>query len=96
MKQPKQTGDLTTDLGHAVAYFPIFLIQWVFGLIYVVLSDYAIFTFAMTGVAVGFATTWLVGLAAFLVLYSLFRVIDQHAAALHAGLRLVGNSLPRL
>lgn len=95
MKQPEQTGDLTSDLGHAVAYFPIFLVQWALGLILVIISDYAIFSFAVTGVVVGSATTRKTGLAAFLGFYSLFRVVNEHAGALHTGLRYVGNSMQR-
>jgi hypothetical protein len=77
-EEPQQT--ISQELVTSIVHLPRYLAQWVAGLIIVIFSESIVTTLAVTGVAVGFATSSiLIGVASFFVLYSFARFVDMIA-----------------
>lgn len=103
MRQTKapEGESIMEELGRAVVNFPLFLIEMVASLVAVTLSDTLVASFALTGAAVGFAAgSWIVGLAVFLTIYSVSRVVGLIANAVGSvgqstviGMNLIGQGL---
>lgn len=84
--------DLFESLKNSVRGFPRYIVQWVGGLVVVVLTDLHMTALAVTGLTVGWATKsprW--GVAAFFVAYTASRVIGNLADAVGHGLRAVSE-----
>jgi hypothetical protein len=89
MRQP--TGDLTTDLGHAIVESPKYVATWLLGMFYAILTDSAVQTFIVTGVLAGLvADSILVGCLVFFVLHSLATMLRL---SLSGAASLVGNNV---
>lgn len=80
--------------------FPVYIYGWTVGLIIAILNDYAITAFTLTGVFAGLTYGLFPGLLVFFLLYSIFRIVDNHAKATHAsvsgvatGLRILAHAL---
>lgn len=85
------TGDLTTDLGHAIVESPQRAVQWGLGMLYAVLTDVAVQTFVVVGVLAGLvAHSVLIGLLVFFAMHSLM-FIARLSLSNAAG--LVGNNV---
>jgi hypothetical protein len=92
MKPP--TGDLTTDVAHAIVGFPKALATWVLGLVYAVCTDTAVQTFTVAGGVTGFLTnSILAGLLVFFVLHSLGNLTRAVNEALLGASTRVGNNV---
>lgn len=79
--QRKQAEVLALNFIRAVGGLFTYLPSYVVSLLTAVLSDVYMTTFAITGVAIGLASNWAVGLAAFFVIYSVARVWGNHTNA---------------
>jgi small-conductance mechanosensitive channel len=81
-------------LVRALVRFPKYILEWTVGLIVAILSDLHITTLTVTGVAVGFAaSSVLVGVAAFFVVYTLSRIISNVADGVVFGTRNVAGAI---
>lgn len=80
--QAPQGESIATEAGKALVNLPLFLIELITSLAVCAISEIYVATFALTGVAVGIASDWKIGLAAFFVLYSVSRVINSVANAI--------------
>jgi hypothetical protein len=90
-----QENSIWVELGLVLKNLPRYIGAWTIGLLIAVLNDFAITAFALTGVLTGLATNDVtLGFLGFLTLYSLFRIVSNHAEAVHAGFRTVRINVP--
>lgn len=74
-------------LVRSIVRFPAYALDWIVGLITVILSDLHVTTLAVTGVVVGlWGGSLLVGLVAFFVLYAVSRIVSNVANSIGFGL----------
>jgi predicted MFS family arabinose efflux permease len=78
----------------ALVQFPKYLVEWTVGLLIAILTDLHITTLAVTGVAVGFAaSSVLIGVATFFVVYTLSRILSNVADGIAFGSRSIAASI---
>jgi hypothetical protein len=93
-EQPQPTGDLTTDLGRAIVWFPFLVIQWVLSLLYLIVTDGGgMLAFTLLSLLIGFSTgSWLLGLTAFFTIYAIQRIVSAHAQSIYDSASAVAQS----
>lgn len=84
------------NLWTVLKQFPQYIYGWTVGLLIAILNDYAITAFALSGVFAGLIYGVFPGLLVFFLLYSAFRIVDNHAKAVHASTISVGSAISRL
>lgn len=77
----KEESKLSHDLVDAIVGFPKYMVEYVGGLFYAILTDIFITTLTIGAIAAGFATTWISGLTIFFIIYAIARVVGNHASA---------------
>lgn len=88
-----QQPSAAEELVRALVGFPKYAAGWVLGLITAILTDLNITTIAVTGVAVGLATSSvLTGLAVFFVVYSLLRGVNLLSSSIGFGFQRLSDA----
>lgn len=93
-KVPEGEKSIAAEAIDALVAAPLFAVELVVSILVCVISEIYVATFALTGVAVGFATESIpVGIASFMILYSLSRVLGTLANAVGASGQMVGGAI---
>ena len=85
---------LRQTLTRVIVGFPKYILEWSLGLLIVVLSDLHITTLAVTGLFIGLAaSSVLVGIAAFLVAYTVSRIVYDLAEGFVVGTGQISRAI---